>query len=95
METSTELSEHLGVRTENLKKLLAALHGVALKYMHACVDTERRFNAHTEEVLGEQQHADAPMEPGGLWVPHKISRMETARKGTVFKRERGRNSGLS
>ena len=57
--TRKALQEHLGVRKESLEKLLADLHGVALKYMDECIGMERTL------------HGDAGMPEGTDEGTHK------------------------
>eukprot|EP00959_Pyramimonas_sp_CCMP1952_P438338 9176807-Pyramimonas_sp.AAC.2 len=47
-------SENLGLRGQSLMKLLAALHGIALKYMNELIDTELRLNNSADEELEQR-----------------------------------------
>eukprot|EP00959_Pyramimonas_sp_CCMP1952_P137901 2886429-Pyramimonas_sp.AAC.1 len=51
MDTGKMLSEHSGVRGESLTKRLATVHGIAPKYMHELIDTERKPNGRADEEL--------------------------------------------
>jgi len=42
----------MGVRKESLEKLLADLHGVALKYMDECIGMERTLHGDAEMPEG-------------------------------------------
>ena len=78
--TRKALQEHLGVRKESLEKLLADLHGVALRYMDECIGMERTL------------HGDAGM-PEGTGGTHKRAykrgrRQGITRTGTMKKRQK-------
>ena len=78
--TRKALQEHLGVRKESLEKLLADLHGVALKHMDQCIGMERTL------------HGDAGM-PEGMEGTHKRAykrgrRQGITRTGTMKKRQK-------